>query len=113
MKHYLLMSLAILVLPTHAAEIRVSHMTLSTGFDFRYNLTTSIKDPVILDCQSFIQGLFIGASGAEQTILMAEWECEELVSEMNESLGRKEKHCLEVDTDRGELTSHQSCPQPR
>lgn len=92
-----------------ALEIQVEKMTLSEGFNERWELTTQVDDKIVLDCQSFIQGLLFGPVG-DNGIMLQEWECDELKTDMAKSLKKSKKHCLEVDLDRNVLDSQATCP---
>lgn len=92
----------------HALEFSVSEMKRSPGFDERYDLQTTLSEELALDCQSFIQGLLFGPSG-ESAIMMQEWECDELVLEIEKSQGQAKSHCLVVDEVRGTLVKHETC----
>ena len=91
-----------------ADQIQVSYMSRSPDFYKRYDLKTSLNQKVVLDCQSFIQGLLCGELG-EGVIMLQEWECEELIIDMKKSHSRRKKHCLEVDFDRSVLDSQATC----
>lgn len=109
MKLNLLFSLLLFSFTIQSAEVRVTHMQLVPEYDTRYNLTTNLEQKVVLDCQSFIQGLFLGESGVEQTVMLEEWECAELGERMADSHRLKRSHCLDLDVDRLTLNSHQGC----
>jgi hypothetical protein len=92
-----------------ALEIQVSRMKKISGYSERYDLKTSLDEKVVLDCQSFIQGLLFGPVG-ESAIMLEEWQCDELTQEMKKSMSQFKKHCLEVDRDRAVLDSQHACP---
>ena len=91
-----------------ALEIRVKRMSRTPGFSERYVLKTGLDEKVVLDCQSFVQGLLFGPVG-EGVIMLQEWECQELVGDMKKSIRRFRPHCLEVDFERSVLDTQQTC----
>ena len=108
MKTVIAMILMLALYDASAVEIKVKRMNRTAGFDQRYDLKTSITDKVALDCQSFIQGLLFGDLG-EGVIMLQEWECEELLTDMKKSFHRFKPHCIEVDFERSVLDSQQTC----
>lgn len=91
-----------------ALEIKVNRMQKASGYYAKFDLKTSLDEKVVLDCQSFIQGLFFGPLG-EGVIMLQEWECTELMNDMKQSVYAFKKHCLEVDFDRSILDSQKTC----
>jgi hypothetical protein len=88
----------ILALPVFAMEIKVDKMSPVKGFDRSYYLhTKSIEKQVILDCQSFVQGLTIGKGNAATFFLLEPQDCESLFLRTRESLKKLQKHCLDVE----------------
>lgn len=108
MKTVFMLILAFALFDATALEIQVSRMKKVAGYSDRYDLRTSLDEKVVLDCQSFIQGLLFGPLG-ESAIMLEEWQCDELTQEMKKNLSQLKKHCLEVDRDRAVLDSHQAC----
>ncbi len=90
----------------HAVEVKVKKMTAERGFHYKFNLKTSLSDKVVLDCQSFIQGLTIGEKGSEVLYLLGPYECEALQNRIKGSLSKFQKHCLDLDD---EIRSDYSC----
>ena len=109
MKTVFMLILAFALFDATALEIQVSRMKKVAGYSDRYDLRTSLDEKVVLDCQSFIQGLIFGALG-ESAIMLEEWQCDELTQEMKKSLNQFKRHCLEVDRERAVLDSQHSCP---
>jgi hypothetical protein len=102
---------AILILALYdvsAFEIQVKRMNRTPGYTERFDLNTTLDEKVVLDCQSFIQGLLFGPMG-EGVIMLQEWECDELMGDMKKSMNRMKKHCLEVDRDRAVMDSQHTC----
>jgi hypothetical protein len=97
------------LLDVSAIEIQVSDMQRTTELEGRFDLLTSRPEKVVLDCQSFLQGLFFGPVGEETVVLLEEWECEQLMVDMKISTDQKQKHCLEIDFDRLLLEQQRSC----
>ena len=106
---YLSIVLVFLTLPVFAEQIRVKNMELEETYSLRFRLTTSPAIVAVLDCQSFIQGLFLGEDATGESILLNEWECEELAQGMDESIQSSMEHCLEVDWNEKLLLGHQAC----
>ncbi len=100
--------LALALYDAKAAQIKVSKMTATPGMEERWELKTNLEEKVVLDCQSFVQGLLFGPVG-ENAIMLQEWECDELKTDMKKSLKRFKQHCLEVDVDRSVLDSQATC----
>lgn len=69
-------------------------------------LTTNITQKVVLDCQSFIQGLRIGEFEEAFTYLLDPWECEELQNRVKSSLRKRQEHCIDVED---EIRSDRTC----
>lgn len=102
---------AILILAIYdvsALEIQVKRMNRTPGYSERFDLNTTLDEKVVLDCQSFIQGLLFGQTG-ESVVMLQEWECDELIVDMKKSMSRMKKHCLEVDRDRSVMDSQHTC----
>lgn len=108
MKAVLTFFFLLFMLNAEALEIKVKRMSLDSGYHNRYKLTTNLDEKIVLDCQSFVQGLLFGELG-ETGILLDEWECAEVIQEMKASLRRFKKYCLEVDLERGVLDYHEKC----
>ena len=108
MKTIFAMILVFALYDASALEIKVNRMNRSSGYSERYDLKTSFDDKVVLDCQSFIQGLLFGQVG-ERVIMLQEWECQELIGDMKKSFSTFKKHCLEVDQERNVMDSHHTC----
>lgn len=109
MKTIAAMILLLALFDASALEIKVNRMKRADGYYAKYDLKTSLDEKVVLDCQSFIQGLFFGPVG-EGVVMLQEWECAELMNDMQQSVHKFKKHCLEVDFDRSTLDSQHTCP---
>lgn len=108
MKMVFALILVFTLLDAIASEIQVSHMSRSSGYEERFELKTTLDEKVVLDCQSFIQGLMFGPLG-ESVIMLQEWECDELMVDMKKSLFKFKKHCLEVDRERSVMDAQHTC----
>ncbi len=84
---------------TFAGEIRIKKMTRDADLERSYVLTTNLSEKVVLDCQSFIQGLRIGEFESAYTFMMDPWECEELQDRVKSSLRKFQNHCIDVEED--------------
>lgn len=82
-----------------AGEIRVKKMTRDGELERSFVLTTNLSEAVVLDCQSFIQGLRVGEFEAAYTYLLEPWECEELQKRVKSSLRKFQHHCIDVEDD--------------
>jgi hypothetical protein len=109
MKTVFAMILMLALYDASAVEFKVKRMNREAGYEARYELKTTLNEKVVLDCQSFIQGLLFGELG-EGVIMLQEWECQELLGDMKKSLHSFKRHCLEVDLDRSVLDTQQTCP---
>jgi hypothetical protein len=109
MKTVFAMILMLALYDASAVEIKVKRMHREPGYEARYELKTSLDAKVVLDCQSFIQGLLVGELG-EDVVMLQEWECQELLLAMKKSLHSFKHHCMEVDFDRSVLDTQQACP---
>jgi hypothetical protein len=109
MKTIVAMILLLSLFDASALEIKVNRMQRVSGYYGRFDLKTSLEEKVVLDCQSFIQGLFFGPVG-ENVIMLQEWECAELMNDMKQSVHKFKKHCLEIDFDRSVLDTQKTCP---
>ncbi|MFP5384742.1 MAG: hypothetical protein ACLGHN_01595 [Bacteriovoracia bacterium] len=103
-----LFGLALLLSFSHAFadEIRVSRMKQDGDLERSFVLTTNISQKVVLDCQSFIQGLRIGEFEEAYTYLLDPWECEELQDRVKSSLRKRQQHCIDV---ANEIRSDRTC----
>jgi hypothetical protein len=108
MKTIFAMILVFALYDASASEFKVQRMQKTSGYTGRFDLKTSLEEKVVLDCQSFVQGLFFGPLG-EGVIMLQEWECAELMNDMKQSIHKFKKHCIDVDHDRGVLDSQHTC----
>lgn len=91
-----------------AYEIQVGRMKKSAGYSERYDLKSTHSEKVVLDCQSFVQGLLFGPVG-ETALMLQEWECDDLITEMKKSHRSFKRHCLQLDLEQSVLESHGIC----
>lgn len=91
-----------------AVEVKVTRMSRESGYSERFELKTSMDEKVVLDCQSFIQGILVGPVG-ESAIMLQEWECEELMHDMKKSLQKLKAHCIEIDFERNVMDAQGTC----
>jgi hypothetical protein len=90
-------SLILLTGSAEALDFKVSRMQSQGEKDRSFILTTNLREKVVLDCHSFIQGLTIGDSRTGIFYLLDPWECEELAVRMRASLRRLQRHCVDAD----------------
>jgi hypothetical protein len=106
MKYLLGLILVLSVLEGHAEEIRVKKMTQDGSLERSYVLKTNLTEKVVIDCQSFIQGLRIGEFEHATTFMMDPDECEALQGRIRSSLKKLQNHCIDVEQD---IRSDRSC----
>lgn len=95
-----LLTLAILISSVvFAAEIRVSKMKQDSDLDRSFVLQTNLPEKVVIDCQSFIQGLRIGEYEEAFTYLLDPEECDGLQGRIRRSLKKSQNHCIDVEAD--------------
>lgn len=83
----------------HAAEIRVKKMSRDGDLDRSYVLKTNLSEKVVIDCQSFIQGLRVGEFEQAHTFMLDEEECDGLTKRIKASVQKKREHCIDVEED--------------
>lgn len=92
----------ILLLISFAAstfEIKVNRMSRDGDLERSFVLSTQLKEKVVLDCQSFIQGLRVGEYQEAVTFLLDPEQCESLQGRVRGSLRKSKKHCIVVESD--------------
>jgi hypothetical protein len=90
-----------------ASEIRVKKMSADGELDRSFVLKTNLSEKVVLDCQSFIQGLRIGEYETAYTYFLDPEECEGLQKRVRGSLRRFQNHCIDVERDiRADYSCH-------
>jgi hypothetical protein len=98
--------LLLTVLESKAAEIKVRRMGQDGALDRSFVLKTNLPQRVVIDCQSFIQGLRIGEFEDAFTYLLDPEECEGLQNRIRSSLKKFQKHCIDVEEG---IRSDRSC----
>lgn len=107
MKSFICLGLFLFVTSVFADIIKVKGVKADGELERSLVLTTNLPEKVVLDCQSFIQGLRFG-EGADATVLMMEeWECGELQGRVKNSVRRFQKHCIDIEADT--IRSDYSC----
>jgi hypothetical protein len=97
----------LLIIPLlNAEDIRVRKMLKDGALERSFVLKTNLTDKVVIDCQSFIQGLRIGEYEEAFTFLLDPEECEGLQNRIRGSLRKGTLHCIHVDQ---EIQSDESC----
>lgn len=86
-------------LELQAGEIRVKKMIKDGDLDRSFVLKTNLPEKVVIDCQSFIQGLRIGEYEAALTYMLDPQECDGLQNRVKSSLKKFRNHCIDVDQD--------------
>lgn len=82
-----------------AEEIRVKKMEKDGELERSFVLKTNLKEKVVIDCQSFIQGLRIGEYESAYTYFIDPEECLRLQGRIRTSLRKAQQHCIDVDSD--------------
>lgn len=82
-----------------ASEIRVKKMLKDGELDRSYILKTNLTEKVVLDCQSFIQGLRIGEYEEAYTYLLDPFECEDLQDRIKKTVRKSQEHCIDAEED--------------
>lgn len=95
MKTFLLMLLV--SFPLTADVLTVSRMKIEPSMDRSFILKTQLDDKVLLDCQSFLQGIYIGPRNGGAFYMMEPDECEALHNNIRGSLRKFKKHCIEIE----------------
>lgn len=95
MKTFLL--ILALSFPLMAETLRVSRMSNEPGMERSFILKSQLKDKVLLDCQSFLQGIYIGPRDGGAFFMMEPDECEALHNNIRGSLRKFKKHCIEIE----------------
>ena len=86
-------------LSSFATEIQVKKMSKDGDLDRSFVLKTNLKEKVVIDCQSFIQGLRIGEYESAYNYFLDTEECEGLQLRISNSLKKRQLHCIDVDQD--------------
>jgi hypothetical protein len=97
MKHMIILLIICATIPAVSEEIKVSKMLPDGDMDRSFILKTNYPDTVVLDCQSFIQGLRIGEQEEAFFYMMDPQDCESMVVRVYNSLKKSQQHCIDVD----------------
>jgi hypothetical protein len=84
-------------LPLMADVLSVSSMKNEPQMDRSFFLKTQLTDKVLLDCQSFLQGIYIGPRDGGAFFMMEPDECESLYNRIRGSHRKFKKHCIEIE----------------
>ena len=90
----------------NAEDIVVRKMLKDGSLERSFVLKTNLDEKVVIDCQSFIQGLRIGEYERAFTFLLETEECEGLQNRIKGSLKRGFFHCIQVHQ---EIESDSAC----
>lgn len=99
MKYLLGLILALSFFELQAYEVQVRKMSRDGELERSYVLSTNVQDKVVLDCQSFIQGLRIGEFESAYTFMMDPDECNALSKRIKSSIRKFQKHCIDIEDD--------------
>jgi hypothetical protein len=89
-----------------AEEIKVTKMSPDGEMDRSFVLATFLPEKVVLDCQSFVQGLRVGEQEHALFFLLEPDDCEAMQKRVKSSLRRRQYHCIDVEAD---IRSDYSC----
>jgi hypothetical protein len=92
--------------PLMADVLTVSGMKGEPNMERSFFLKTQLEDPVLLDCQSFLQGIYIGPRNGGAFFMMEPPECEALYNHIRGSLRKFKKHCIDIED---AVNSDESC----
>ncbi len=89
--------LFMLSFPLMADVLKVSSMKNEPEMDRSFFLKTQLEDKVLLDCQSFLQGIYIGPRDGGAFYMMEPDECESLYNRIRSSHRKFKKHCIDIE----------------
>ncbi len=98
--------LALLSFPLMADVLTVSSMKSEPQMDRSFFLKTQLEDKVLLDCQSFLQGIYIGPRNGGAFFMMEPDECADLYTRIRASHRKFKKHCIDIED---AVKSDESC----
>lgn len=87
----------LLSFPLMADVLQVSGMKNEPSMERSFMLKTQLQDKVLLDCQSFLQGIYIGPRDGGAFFMMEPDECEGLYNRVKGSLRKFKKHCIDIE----------------
>ncbi len=87
----------LLSFPLVADVLTVASMKNEPQMDRSFFLKTQLSDKVLLDCQSFLQGIYIGPRDGGAFYMMEPDECESLYHRIRASHRKFKKHCIEIE----------------
>lgn len=93
----IIIAFLLITLPAMADVLKVSGMKNEASMDRSFILRTQLSDKVLLDCQSFLQGIYIGPRDGGAFFMMEPDECEALHNNIRGSLRKLKKHCIEIE----------------
>ena len=99
MKVLLSLGLFLFWIEIGARDIRIYEMKKDGELERSFVLKTNLSESVVIDCQSFIQGLRVGEYENAFTYLLYPQECDDLQLRISDSLKKFKNHCIEVDQD--------------
>jgi hypothetical protein len=97
MKKLIFVSLFLAHFELLASDIRVKKMSKDGDLERSFVLKTNLVEKVVIDCQSFIQGLRIGEYELAYTFILDEQDCEDLTNRIRATIQKKREHCIDVE----------------
>ena len=92
--------------PVLAEVLTVRSMKNEPQMDRSFYLRTQLEDKVLLDCQSFLQGIYIGPRNGGAFYMMEPDECAGMYQRIRGSLKKFKKHCIRIED---AVTSDEAC----
>lgn len=106
MKAFIGMLFLLSLISAHAEIIKVKGMSKDGELERSFVLKTNFQEKIVLDCQSFIQGLRIGEFEEAYTYLLDPQDCESLYKRIRSSLKKRRSHCIDIEAD---IRSDRAC----
>jgi hypothetical protein len=83
--------------PLMADVLTVSGIKGEPGMHQSFILKTQLDDKVLLDCQSFMNGIYIGPRAGGLFFMLDSSECQALYENIRGSLKKHKKHCIDIE----------------
>jgi hypothetical protein len=107
MMKYLALGLLLFSFTASALELKVSKVSRDGQMERSFLLKTNLTQKVYLDCQSFMQGLYIGERSNNNFSLLDPDQCQSLYERIKESVSNHQRHCIDVESN--EVRADYSC----
>ncbi len=87
----------LLSFPLMADVLTVTGMKGEPGMHQSFYLKTQLEEKVLLDCQSFMNGIYIGPRAGGLFFMLDSSECQSLYEKIRGSLKKHKKHCIDIE----------------